>query len=61
MTTKRLIRVVRVARDRAGGIVIECEGLIGGVLETSREEVHPTVGPPSHEDMGGDPMAESPE
>ena len=59
-TTERLTRVVRVARDRTGGIVAECEKLIGRVLEASREEVNPAVGPPSDVDMGGDPMTESP-
>ena len=52
--------MARVARDRASGIVVECEELIGGVLETSREEVDPVVGPPSDEDMGGDPITECP-
>ena len=52
--------MVRVARDRASGIVAECEELIGGVLKTSREEVDPALGPHSDEDMGGDPMTESP-
>ena len=46
--------------DRVGCIVVECEELIGGVLETSREEVDPAAEPPSDEDMGGDPMIESP-